>query len=63
MASFKEHTKFNFILNGAKLDDPGNLFNNGLKSSKSRSIDAQEGEQINWDSLKPLVREAINLAS
>jgi hypothetical protein len=37
MASFKEHTKYNFIHNGALIDDPTGLFNNGLESAKSRA--------------------------
>src|ERR1700712_1530747 len=42
MSAFKDHTKYNFILNGALLDDPASLFNNGFESKKSRGIDLTE---------------------
>jgi hypothetical protein len=55
MSSFKKHTKFNFIHNGALLSDDDNLFNNGLESKKSRGIDLREGETIDVDKLIMLV--------
>jgi hypothetical protein len=60
MASFKAHTKYNFIQNGATLDDKHKLFNNGLESKKSRSIDLQEGQNINQVALEDLVLQAIS---
>ena len=59
MASFKAHTKYNFIANGAELNDPKGLFNNGLDSKKSRSIDLQEGVTIDQAALKDLITQAI----
>jgi hypothetical protein len=59
MATFKNHTKYNFILNGALLDDPGHLFNNGLESKKSRGIDLLEGQAVDQDLLADLVHAAI----
>lgn len=58
MASFKAHTKYNFILNGAFLDDKYKLFNNGLESNKSRSIDLAENDYIDRAKLKDLIAGA-----
>lgn len=63
MSSFKEHTKYNFIANGALLADPHKLFNNGLESKKSRGIDLREGESIDQGQLKDLISEACGLAA
>ena len=43
MSAFKENTKYNFMINGARLEDPDKLFNNGLDSKVSRGIDMREG--------------------
>src|SRR5438309_10017012 len=59
MASFKAHTKFNFIHNGAQLKDPAGLFNNGLESKKSRSIDITEGQDIDAPALEALIAQAL----
>ena len=58
MAAFKDHTKFNFLLNGARIGDPHELFNNGLDSPRSRSIDLKEGQNIDDIALRELIREA-----
>ena len=58
MSSFKEHTKFNFLLNGALIDDTSKLFNNGFDSKKSRTIDLREGEKIDNKELKKLIERA-----
>jgi hypothetical protein len=60
MSGFKAHTKFNFMINGALLDDPKKLFNNGLDSKKSRGIDMFEGQTINEADLKALIRDSLN---
>lgn len=59
MASFKAHTKYNFIQNGALLDDPKGLFNNGLESKKSRAIDLHEGESIDTKALEGLITQSF----
>lgn len=59
MSAFKEHTKYNFIANGALLDDPHKLFNNGLESKKSRGLDLHEGETVDEKQLRELVEESI----
>jgi hypothetical protein len=63
MAAFKNHIKYNFIMNGAALDDPHKLFNNGLESAKSRSIDLAEGQTIKPENLRELITHALAKAS
>jgi hypothetical protein len=60
MSSFKAHTKYNFISNGAQLTDNKGLFNNGLESKKSRSIDLQEGQTVDTAALEALIKQAID---
>lgn len=60
MSAFKEHTKYNFMINGALLDDPDKLFNNGLDSKKSRGIDLREGQTIDETALKTLIRASLD---
>lgn len=60
MSAFKAHTKYNFIANGAYLEDKKKLFNNGHNSKKSRSIDLREGETVNITDLKELIELAVN---
>jgi hypothetical protein len=60
MGSFKTHAKYNFIANGAMLNDSDNLFNNGLESKKSRSIDLQENQTINKAALESLITQALD---
>jgi hypothetical protein len=61
MSAFKAHTKYNFILNGALVDDPNKLFNNGFDAKNSRSIDLREGETIDIADLKSLIASSIDL--
>ena len=63
MSAFKQHTKFNFILNGALIEDKNNLFNNGFDSKKSRGIDLREGEKVNTNQLESLIALSLALAS
>ena len=58
MSSFKAHTKYNFIHNGALIDDPARLFNNGFDSKKSRAIDLRQGEKVDSKELKKLIERA-----
>lgn len=62
MSAFKEHTKYNFIQNGALIDDSDELFNNGLESKKSRGIDLRENQAIDETKLEALIVQAVNLA-
>lgn len=59
MSAFKAHTKYNFMINGADIDDPKKLFNNGLDSKKSRAIDLREGETINEADVLALIKASI----
>ncbi len=58
MASFAKHTKYNFF-NGAALADPAGLFNSGLESKKSRSLNLAEGESVDGTKLDDLIGEAF----
>jgi hypothetical protein len=44
---------------GASLEDPAKLFNASLEGNTRRAIDIHEGEEIDADAFKALVREAI----
>ena len=44
---------------GAKLPDPGKLFNAGLEGNQRRAIDLFEGDRIDAPALQDLVRAAI----
>jgi hypothetical protein len=45
--------------NGAELRDPKKLFNAGLDGNKWRAIDFREGETIDKNALRALLREAV----
>ena len=46
---------------GASLNDPSGLFNSSLDGNTRRAIDLHEGEKIDEDALKNLVRAAVTL--
>jgi hypothetical protein len=46
---------------GASLDDPSGLFNSSLEGNARRAIDVHEGEKIDGQSFKALVRAAVTL--
>ena len=46
---------------GASLDDPAKLFNASLDGNTRRAIDIHEGEEIDADAFKVLIRAAIDL--
>lgn len=46
---------------GAALDDPAGLFNSSLEGNTRRAIDVNEGEAINGEAPKALIREAVAL--
>ncbi|MBM2713299.1 DUF1801 domain-containing protein [Mesorhizobium caraganae] len=54
----KDKVKLTFS-HGASLPDPDKLFNNGLNGKVWRAIDVSEGEEIDANALKALVRAAI----
>ena len=58
--SYKSLVKLTF-LKGASLEDPARLFNSSLDGNARRAIDIHEGEEINADALKALIRAAVAL--
>jgi hypothetical protein len=44
---------------GASLEDPAKLFNASLEGNTRRAIDIHEGEELDADAFKALIREAI----
>jgi hypothetical protein len=58
--SYKSAVKLTF-LKGASLDDPAKLFNASLEGNARRAIDIQEGEEIDADAFKALIRAAVAL--
>ena len=58
--SYKNVVKLTFF-KGAALNDPSGLFNSSLDGKVRRAIDIKENDQIDDDSLKNLIREAVAL--
>jgi hypothetical protein len=44
---------------GASLEDPAKLFNASLEGSTRRAIDISEGEEVDAEAFKALIREAV----
>jgi hypothetical protein len=60
--SYQAKVKLTFA-KGASLEDPGKLFNASLDGNVRRAIDIGEGEQVDADAFKALVRAAVALNS
>ena len=58
--TYKEIVKMTFA-KGASLDDPSGLFNSSLEGNTRRAIDFHEGEEIDEEALKDLLRAAVAL--
>jgi hypothetical protein len=58
--TYKNVVKMTFA-KGAQLKDPSRLFNSGLDGNTRRAIDFHEGEKIDAEALKNLVRAAVTL--
>jgi hypothetical protein len=58
--TYKQVVKTTFA-KGASLDDPSGLFNSSLEGNTRRAIDFHEGEKIDEDAFKALVRAAVAL--
>ena len=58
--TYKSVVKMTFA-KGAALADPSKLFNSSLEGNTRRAIDFHEGEKINEDALKRLIRAAVTL--
>ena len=58
--TYKSVVKMTFA-KGAALKDPARLFNSSLDGNTRRAIDFHEGETINEEALKTLIRAAVTL--
>jgi hypothetical protein len=58
--TYKEVVKLTFF-KGASLKDPSRLFNSSLEGNTRRAIDIHQGEKIDEEALKALVRAAVAL--
>ena len=58
--TYKSVVKMTFA-KGAALKDPSRLFNSSLEGNVRRAIDVHEGDTINEDALKALIRAAVAL--
>ena len=56
--TYKNVVKMTFA-KGAALNDPSGLFNSSLDGNTRRAIDLHEGEKIDEEALKTLVRAAV----
>jgi hypothetical protein len=57
---YKNVVKLTFF-KGASLEDPSGLFNSSLEGKVRRAIDFHEGDSIDEEALKALVRAAVAL--
>ncbi|MGF6710290.1 hypothetical protein QFZ41_001254 [Luteibacter sp. W1I16] len=58
--TYKAKVKLTFA-KGASLKDPSKLFNSSLDGNVRRAIDLGEGEEVDADAFKALVRAAVAL--
>ena len=58
--TYKAVVKLTFA-HGASIEDPSGLFNSSLEGNTRRAIDIREGEEVNDEALKALVRAAAAL--
>ncbi len=58
--TYKNTVKLTF-LKGASLKDPAGLFNSSLEGNARRAIDIHEGDEIDDDAFKMLIRAAADL--
>jgi hypothetical protein len=58
--TYKNKVKLTFA-KGAALEDPSGLFNSSLEGNTRRAIDFHEGDEIDEEALKALIRAAVTL--
>ena len=58
--TYKNIVKMTFA-KGASLEDPSGLFNSSLEGNTRRAIDFHEGDKIDEEALKALIRAAVEL--
>jgi hypothetical protein len=56
--SYKKIVKLTFA-HGAALPDPARLFNSSLEGNTRRAIDLHEGERVDEEAFKALIRAAV----
>lgn len=49
------------FLKGASLNDPAKIFNSSLDGKARRAIDIHEGDEVDADAFKKLIRDAVGL--
>jgi hypothetical protein len=59
VSAFKQHVGVNFF-KGASLSDPHHLFNGGLESKASRSVNLRKGDDVDGSAFTELVRAAVD---
>ena len=57
---YKDKVKLTFF-KGASLDDPAGLFNSSLEGKVRRALDVHEGESVDEQAFKDLIRAAVEL--
>ena len=58
--TYKDKVKLTFA-RGAALEDPSKMFNSSLDGGTRRAIDIREGDRVDDEAFKALVREAVTL--
>jgi hypothetical protein len=58
--TYKDKVKLTFA-QGASIDDPSKLFNSSLDAGTRRAIDIREGETVDAEAFKDLIRAAATL--
>ena len=58
--TYKDKVKLTFA-QGASIDDPSKLFNSSLDAGTRRAIDIREGQDVDADAFKNLIRAAAAL--
>lgn len=58
--TYKDKVKFTFA-KGASIGDPAGLFNASLEGNVRRAIDIREGDDLDEEALKDLIRAAVAL--
>ena len=58
--TYKDKVKLTFA-QGASIDDPSKLFNSSLDAGTRRAIDIREGETVDAEAFKGIIRAAVTL--
>jgi hypothetical protein len=58
--TYKHAVKMTFA-KGASLKDPAGLFNSSLEGNVRRAIDFHEGDEVDEQAMKALIKAAVNL--